>query len=113
MSGLLDLYFCIFRVLANYMMWSVVSNSLGTLPIEVTKSVLILDRIERGTKELDPIDERCVDKTNAVFGFGTGALYVEKYFPESSKKTVILVFSIIPLKARPHFLPLLLFRVQC
>lgn len=76
------------RTLANYMMWTVVNGMLGSLPVKVTESVLILEQVESGVKVLDPIEQRCVDKTNSVFGFATGALYVEKYFPESSKKTI-------------------------
>ncbi|CAG2246767.1 unnamed protein product [Mytilus edulis] len=61
------------QLLANYM---------------YSKAALILDKVESGVKELDPLTQRCVAKTNSVFGFATGAMYVEQHFSESSRSEV-------------------------
>ncbi|XP_076080957.1 endothelin-converting enzyme homolog isoform X2 [Mytilus galloprovincialis] len=76
------------QLLANYMVWSAVQYFMGFLPLKYSKAALILDKVESGVKELDPLTQRCVDKTNTVFGFATGAMYVEQHFSESSRSEV-------------------------
>ena len=75
-------------LLANYMVWSAVNYLMGYLPLKYTKAALILNKAESGVDKLDPLWDRCVSKASSVFGFGTGALYVEQYFSESSKSEV-------------------------
>ena len=77
-----------FSLLANYMVWSAVNYLMGYLPLKYTKAALILNKAESGVDKLDPLWDRCVSKASSVFGFGTGALYVEQYFSESSKSEV-------------------------
>ena len=70
------------------MVWSAVNNLMGYLPLKYAKAGLIMEKAESGVDKLDPLLDRCISKANSVFGFATGALYVEQYFSESSKSEV-------------------------
>ena len=70
------------------MVWSAVKSLMGYLPLKYTQAALILQKAMIGVDALGPLWDRCVSKTNVVFGFATGALYVEQYFSESSRREV-------------------------
>ena len=58
------------------------------LPKKHTEAGLILEKAESGLDQLHSRWDKCVSKANSVFEFATGALYVEQYFSESSRREV-------------------------
>jgi len=70
-----------------------------------TQAGLILEKAESGVDklELDPLWDQCVSKANSVFKFATGALYVEQYFSESSRREVQKNKKCFKLLHRPYF----------
>ena len=62
---------------------SMVSEKLGQLQFE------FFGRVLSGTEEITPLWKRSVLLLEGMIGQGTGRLYAERYFPESSKQTVL------------------------
>ena len=67
------------------MVWSAVKSLMGYLPLKYTQATLILQKAMIG---VDTLRDRCVSKANDAFEFASGALYVEQYFSESSRREV-------------------------
>ncbi|XP_067653743.1 endothelin-converting enzyme homolog isoform X2 [Haliotis asinina] len=77
------------EVLANYMMWQVISMLPGYLPDKFVDAALILTKAETGVSDVSPRWQRCVFKTSDALPFVTGALYVQEKFPPNSKQEVL------------------------
>ena len=70
------------------MVWSAVKSLMGYLPLKYAQAELILQKAMIGVDTLGSLRDRCVSKANDMFGFASGALYVEQYFSESSRREV-------------------------
>ena len=74
------------REYADYMVYSAVSDSCGVLSDDFTDaSFELYGRVMSGREEKRPRWKRAMEIPTSMFSEAVGKLYVEKYFPESSK----------------------------
>ena len=81
---------CDFRVLANYVTWHVVDSYTAYLPNQFNEANLIIKRQIEGVDTLSPRWSDCVQRTENVLPYVTGALWIEQYFTQEDKKEVSL-----------------------
>ncbi|MCF0193336.1 MAG: M13 family metallopeptidase, partial [Prevotella sp.] len=73
--------------LRAYMEWDLVQGTKSYLSDEVSLANFeFFGKVLQGTKEQKPRWQRCLAQVENAFGEQIGKMYVEKYFPESSKK---------------------------
>lgn len=73
------------RVIANYMGWRMLWQSVNSLSQKFVDIHDKLDRALTGSRAKHPRWHVCVKQTKTNFPLGMGALYVRRYFDESKK----------------------------
>ena len=75
------------ELLRAYMEWDLISGTASMLSDEVNEANFdFYGKVLEGKTEQKPRWQRCLAQVNGAFGEQIGKMYVEKYFPESSKK---------------------------
>lgn len=70
-----------------YMEWELICFTSSTLSDEISDAMFdFFGRVMQGKKERKPRWQRCLSQVEGAFGEQIGKMYVERYFPESSKK---------------------------
>ena len=70
------------------MVWSAVKSLIGYFPLKYAQAALIFMKATNGLDTLGPLWDQCFSEANDAFEFASGALYVEQYFSESSRREV-------------------------
>lgn len=77
------------RELKDYYLWKYVSQASSTLSDDFSDAAFEFNKVYSGVEEQRPRWKRALAATEGAMGEAVGQLYVEKYFPESSKKYMI------------------------
>ncbi len=77
------------QMLRDYMTASYVSNAAPYLSDKFIDAAFELEKAMSGVEEQRPRWKRAVAVPNGILGEAVGQLYVEKYFPESSKERML------------------------
>ncbi len=77
------------REVKDYYLWKYVSQASSKLSDNFTDANFEFSKVLSGAKEQRPRWKRALGATEAALGEAIGQLYVEKYFPESSKQYMI------------------------
>lgn len=77
------------QMLHDYMTASYVSNAAPYLSDNFTDAAFELEKAMSGVEEQRPRWKRALSVPNGILGEAVGQLYVEKYFPESSKERML------------------------
>lgn len=77
------------RVLANYLLWHAVDQSISYLTESLQKIELRYRSKTNGKDELDPQWKECVISIAPQFKVAIGAKYAREYFREDSKKVAV------------------------
>ena len=77
------------REIKDYYLWEYVSNASSMLSDAFTNANFEYAKVTTGVKEQRPRWKRALAATEGALGEAIGQLYVEKYFPESSKKYML------------------------
>lgn len=80
------------ETLATYITWTTVKSMLPFASTPFQQALAQLNMALYGVQGDLPRWERCTDYTDSALGFATGALYVDRYFPESDRHQVESVF---------------------
>ena len=75
--------------LKSYIQFKVLNTSAPLLSDDFLNEIFALNKVLKGVKSDKPRWQKAVNKVNDDLGMAVGKLYVQKYFPESSKKTVL------------------------
>ncbi len=73
----------------DYYLWKYVSQAAGALSDDFTDAAFEFSKVVSGVQEQRPRWKRALGATEGALGEAIGELYVEKYFPESSKEYMI------------------------
>lgn len=74
-------------LLKNYLAYRIIASSTGILTQEIDQiSFDFYGKYLNGQQEQRPMNKRALGLINGILGEAFGKLYVEKYFPESSKE---------------------------
>lgn len=74
----------------SYLKWSITRRALSKISTSFSQLQFeFFGKVLSGTKEMMPLWKRVVLMAEQTIGDGTGQLYAEKYFPESSKQQVL------------------------
>ena len=79
------------RTLANYLVWQMIGSFVPYLPMSFLEANLELQRTLYGINSLQPLWERCVDRSTGAVPLAIGALYVGNRFGQSQKQDVSVV----------------------
>ena len=83
-----------FRILANYMMWTVVSYYAASLSRRFREVFLQFNEETSGSRlPEDPRWQKCLKEVDGSFGMALGVLFVDKKFKGESKSTVGIFLS--------------------
>lgn len=75
--------------LKTYLRWHLISDCSGLLSEKFLKeSFHFYATVLSGVKKMKPLWRRALGATGSALGYALGKLYVEQYFPASSKRTV-------------------------
>lgn len=77
------------REIKDYYLWKYVSQAAGRLSQNFTDAQFEFNKVMSGVKEQRPLWKRSLGAAEGVLGEAIGELYVEKYFPQSSKDYMI------------------------
>jgi putative endopeptidase len=77
------------REIKDYYLWDFVSSAAGKLSDDFTQAGFEFNKVMSGVKELRPRWKRALGATEGCMGEAIGELYVEKYFPQSSKDYMV------------------------
>lgn len=77
------------REVKDYYLWKYVSQASSQLSDNFTNSNFEFSKVMSGVQELRPLWKRALDATEGALGEAVGELYVEKYFPASSKEYML------------------------
>ncbi len=77
------------RELKDYYLWNYVRGASGYLSDAFTDANFEFSKVVSGVTEQKPRWKRALGATEGALGEAVGELYVEKYFPESSKKYML------------------------
>ncbi|MCM1076996.1 MAG: M13 family metallopeptidase [Bacteroides sp.] len=77
------------REIKDYYLWKYVSQASSALSDDFTNANFEFSKVMSGVQELRPLWKRALDATEGAMGEAVGELYVEKYFPASSKEYMI------------------------
>jgi len=83
----------IFRTLATlatYVTWIAIGSKLSYMSTPFQQAILQLNTKLYGVEGDTPRWQKCTDRTDSVLGFATGALYVERYFPDTERLRVMI-----------------------
>ncbi|MDE6066112.1 MAG: M13 family metallopeptidase, partial [Duncaniella sp.] len=83
MSSLTD------REIKDYYLWDYVSQASSRLSDDFVNANFEYSKVRSGVQELRPLWKRALGATEGALGEAVGELYVEKYFPQSSKDYMI------------------------
>lgn len=83
------------RVVANYMVWRVVAQSLSTLSKEWRDLAHEYSSVITGKSQEEPRWEQCLSSLTGSLGIALSSYYVRHYFREESKDTVSEHYSIL------------------
>jgi putative endopeptidase len=73
-----------------YLKWRVLTRSIGKISAKMADHHFsFFGKVLSGAQEIQPLWKRVVGSVGATIGDGTGRLYTEKHFPESSKQKVL------------------------
>lgn len=70
----------------DYYLWKYVSQAANCLSEKFTDAAFEFNKVLSGVQQQRPMWKRALGMTEGLMGEAIGQLYVEKYFPESSKK---------------------------
>ena len=77
------------RELKDYYLWKYVAGAAPYLSDDFTNASFEFNKVMSGVQEQRPRWKRALGATESAMGEAVGQLYVEKYFPESSKKYML------------------------
>ncbi|MDE6556321.1 MAG: M13 family metallopeptidase [Duncaniella sp.] len=77
------------RELKDYYLWKYVNQASSALSDNFTQANFEFAKVMSGVKELRPLWKRALGATEGALGEAIGELYVEKYFPASSKEYMV------------------------
>lgn len=77
------------REIKDYYLWKLVRGASSCLSDDFTDAAFEFNKVVSGVTEQKPRWKRAIAATEGALGEAVGELYVEKYFPESSKKYMI------------------------
>lgn len=77
------------REIKDYYLWKYVSQASSKLSDDFTNANFEFSKVMSGVQELRPLWKRALDATEGALGEAVGELYVEKYFPASSKEYML------------------------
>ena len=77
-----------FRVLANYMVWHLIKPLVHLLSRPFRQAHEAFDMVENGAQPSKPTPEECVAKSESLFGFVTGMLYIKERDGQQAKNEV-------------------------
>ncbi|MCM1517092.1 MAG: M13 family metallopeptidase [Pseudoflavonifractor sp.] len=83
MSSLTD------REIKDYYLWKYVSQAANKLSDNFTDALFDFSKVMSGVEQQRPRWKRALGATEGAMGEAVGQLYVEKYFPESSKQYML------------------------
>ncbi|XP_047126168.1 endothelin-converting enzyme homolog isoform X1 [Hydra vulgaris] len=73
------------RLLSRYMMWQMLRDKISFLSDDFRKARAEFNQKMTGVEDTEPRWRKCISMTNENMGIPIGALYIEKYFSESTK----------------------------
>ena len=74
------------RELKDLYLWELVSGASGMLSDDFTNANFEFNKVMSGVQQMQPRWKRALGATESKLGEAIGQLYVEEYFPESSKR---------------------------
>ena len=77
------------REIKDYYLWKYVSQAASTLSDDFTDANFEFSKTVSGVQQQRPRWKRALGATESALGEAVGQLYVEKYFPESSKQYML------------------------
>ncbi len=77
------------REIKDYYLWKYVSQAAGALSDDFANTAFEFSKVMSGVQEMRPRWKRALSATEGALGEAVGELYVEKYFPQSSKDYMI------------------------
>lgn len=77
------------REIKDYYLWQYVRQAAGKLSDDFTNASFEFNKVMSGVSAQQPRWKRALSATEGLMGEAIGQLYVEKYFPESSKKYML------------------------
>lgn len=77
------------REIKDYYLWKYVAQAAGSLSDNFTDAVFEFNKVMSGVQQQRPRWKRALGATEGAMGEAVGQLYVEKYFPKSSKDYMI------------------------
>lgn len=77
------------REIKDYYLWKYVAQAAGALSDNFSKASFDFSKVMSGVQEQRPRWKRALDATEGAMGEAVGELYVEKYFPQSSKDYMV------------------------
>ena len=77
------------REIKDYYLWKYVNQASSALSDDFTNANFEFSKVMSGVQELRPLWKRALDATEGALGEAVGELYVEKYFPASSKEYML------------------------
>ena len=76
------------RVLANYMVWHLIKPLVQLLSQPFREAYDAFESIDKGSLPASPSSSECVARSESLFGFATGMLYVKEKHGKKSKDEV-------------------------
>ena len=77
------------REIKDYYLWKYVAQAASELSDDFTQASFEFNKVLSGVQEMRPLWKRALGATEGALGEAVGELYVEKYFPQSSKDYMI------------------------
>ncbi|MCM1522254.1 MAG: M13 family metallopeptidase [Muribaculaceae bacterium] len=77
------------REIKDYYLWKYVNQASSELSDNFTQANFEFSKVMSGVQELRPLWKRSLRATEGALGEAIGELYVEKYFPQSSKDYMV------------------------
>ncbi len=77
------------REIKDYYLWLYVSQASGALSDAFTDAAFEFNKVMNGVQQQRPRWKRALDSVEGLMGEAIGQLYVEKYFPASSKEYML------------------------
>ncbi len=77
------------REIKDYYLWKYVAQAAGMLSDDFTNAAFEFSKVMSGVQEQRPRWKRALGATEGALGEAVGELYVEKYFPQSSKEYMV------------------------
>ena len=77
------------REIKDYYLWQYVRQAAGKLSDDFTNASFEFNKVMSGVSAQQPRWKRALSATEGLMGEAIGQLYVEKYFPESSKQYML------------------------